>query len=457
MDQTFFFDAAWLPDGWRRDVSVSVRGERIVAVTAAAPADPRAVRARLVVPGLPNLHGHAFQRALAGLAERRGPGDNDDFWSWREVMYRFLADLEADDLEAIAAYAYADLLEAGYTSVGEFHYLHRSTQGTLYTNPAELALRHIAAANLTGIGITVLPVFYESSQFGGAAPTEGQRRFSTDLETFERIVMAVRAAIGTSAAANVGVAPHSLRAVTAGHLAALLERHRAGPIHIHVAEQTREVEDCLACTGLRPVEWLLRNADVDPRWCLIHATQINAAETAALARSGAVAGLCPVTEANLGDGVFPLPAYRSAQGRWGVGTDSHIHLDAAMELRQLEYAQRLLLRRRTVLAHADQPSTGASLFREALAGAAQALGLPVGAIAPGYRADFLVLDAEHPDLESRSGDLILDTWIFVQGRALIRDVIAGGRRVVENRRHRARAHIDAAYRRVLRRLLDAQS
>ena len=453
MDRTFFFESAWLPAGWQDGVRVEVRGELITDVACGAVAGPHDVRLRLVLPGLPDLHSHAFQRAMAGLAERRGPSGADDFWSWREVMYRFLARLEPDDLEALAAYAYADLLEAGFTCVGEFHYLHRTPQGGLYANPGELALRHASAADTTGIGLTMLPVFYESSQFGGAPPTPGQQRFITDLATFGRIVEAVRTEIQPSPGRNVGIAPHSLRAVTAGHLSALLDRYREGPIHIHAAEQMREVEDCLASTGARPVEWLLRHAALDTRWCVVHATHLTPGETSDLARCGAVAGLCPVTEANLGDGIFPAPDYRAAQGRWGIGTDSHIRLDAAGELRQLEYAQRLLRRRRNVLARPDQPSTGASLYQDALAGGAQALGLPVGAIAPGRRADFLALDADHPDLAGKARDAVLDTWIFAQGRSLIRDVIAGGHIVVENRRHKERERIDAAYRRTLRKLL----
>ena len=453
MNRTFFFASAWLSAGWRRNVRVAVREGVITEVACGAAAAPDDVRLKLALPGLPDLHSHAFQRAMAGLAERRGPGGTDDFWSWREVMYRFLERIEPDDLEAIAAYTYADLLEAGFTCVGEFHYLHRTPRGGLYDNPAELALRHAAAAHRTGIGLTLLPVFYESSQFGGAPPTPGQRRFITDLETFGRIVERVRAEIPPAPGHNVGIAPHSLRAVTPAHLSALLDRYREGPIHIHAAEQLKEVEDCVAFTGARPVEWLLRRAALDTRWCVVHATHLTPEEISALAHCGAVAGLCPVTEANLGDGIFPAPAYRAAQGRWGIGTDSHIQLDAACELRQLEYAQRLIRRRRNVLARADQPSTGASLYQEALAGGAQALGLPVGAIAPGHRADFLVLDADHPDLVGRAPDVALDTWIFAQGRSLIRDVIAGGNTVVENRRHKERERIDAAYRRTLNKLL----
>lgn len=453
MNRTFFFDSARLPAGWRRNVRVSVRAGVIERVTPDDAPRPGDEQSALVIPGVPNVHSHAFQRAMAGLAERRGPDGADDFWSWREVMYRFLARMEPDDLEAIAAYAYADMLEAGFTSVGEFHYLHRSPEGSLYGNPAELALRHAAAADLTGIGLTLLPVFYESSRFGGAPPTPGQRRFITDLDTFADVVARLRAHLRQSAHRNVGIAPHSLRAVTADHLHALLRQNPRGPVHIHAAEQMKEVEDCLAFCGLRPVEWLLRHAGVTARWCLVHATHLAPEETTGLARSGAVAGLCPVTEANLGDGIFPATAYARARGRWAIGTDSHILLDAAGELRQLEYSQRLSLRSRNILADPGQPSTGEALYQCALAGGAQALALPVGAIAQGYRADFLILDAAHPDLAGRGEDVVIDTWVFASGRPLIRDVIAAGRKVVENRRHVDRERIDAACRRTMARLL----
>lgn len=455
MNRTFFFDTAWLPAGWRRKVRVTVRGGLICEVACGAAAAPQDVQLALALPGVPNLHSHAFQRAMAGLAERRGPSGTDDFWSWREVMYRFLERIDPDDLEIIAAYTYADLLEAGFTTVGEFHYLHRDPHGVLYQDPAELALRHAAAADSTGIGLTLLPVFYESSQFGGAPPTAGQRRFITDRGEFARIVERVRAAVPPSGARNCGIAPHSLRAVSAAQLALLLGEHPHGPVHIHAAEQVKEVEDCLAFTGQRPVEWLLAHAGLDERWCVVHATHLTDREITGLARSGAVAGLCPITEANLGDGVFPARAFCDAQGRWGIGTDSHIRLDAAGELRQLEYSQRLVHRRRNVLARADQASSGTSLLEAALRGGAQALALPVGAIAAGCRADFLELDEAHPDLAGRGPELTLDTWVFAVGRSLIRQVIAGGQTVVEHGRHRHRDRIEAAYRRVLGRLLHA--
>lgn len=452
MSQTFFFDSALLPSGWSRNVRIETCGGIIAHVRAEAVRGAADRHEALVIPGLSNLHSHAFQRAMAGLTERRSPSGQDDFWSWRELMYRFLGRLEADDVEAIAAYAYADMLEAGFTSVAEFHYLHRTPAGGWYDNPAELATRHLSAAEATGIGLTLLPVFYESSQFGGAPPTAGQRRFITDLEQFAAIIEQLHRRSLRADGARIGIAAHSLRAVTADHLFALVRQYPDRPMHIHAAEQLKEVRDCVAFCGQRPVEWLLHHVGLDDRWCLVHATHLSAEETLALARSGAVAGLCPVTEANLGDGIFPARSYMEAGGHWGIGTDSHISLDAAAELRQLEYSQRLTLLSRNVLARVETPSSGRSLFDAALRGGAQALGQAVGAIAPRHRADFLVLDQSHPDLAGRREDAILDTWQFVLGRRLIRGVVAGGQLVVESHRHRARERIDASYRRVMDRL-----
>jgi len=455
---SLFCDAALLPEGWRPRVRILISAGVIETVTPDAALEPGDERAAIVVPGMPNVHSHAFQRAMAGLAERRGPQGTDDFWSWRELMYRFLERIEPDELQAIAAYAYADMLEAGFTSVGEFHYLHRTPSGGLYADPAELALRQLAAADATGIGLTLLPVFYEASGFGGAPPTAAQRRFVTDLDAFAEIVARVRDAMGgeratqCGAARAVGIAPHSLRAVTPGALRSLLRLYPRDRVHIHAAEQPKEVSECIAWSGRRPVEWLLENAPLDGRWCIVHGTHVVPSEVAALAASGAVAGLCPLTEANLGDGVFPAIEYQAEGGRWAIGSDANICLDAAGELRQLEYSQRLLRGVRNALAASERSSTGRCLFEAAAAGGAHALGLSIGAIAPRHRADFVLLDDSHPDLEGRSGDALLDTWIFSGGRTMIRDVIAGGERIVKQGRHRDRERLSAAYRKAASRL-----
>ena len=445
----FFFDTALLPQGWTSRVRVTVEDGVILAVTPNTSPEPDDIHEAAVLPGFPNVHSHAFQRAMAGLAERRGPGQ-DSFWTWREVMYRFLGRLDPDMVEAVAAYAYADMLEAGFTAVGEFHYLHRAADGGLYDEPAELALRHVAAAAEMGIGMTMLPVFYAHAGFGGTPPTPGQARFITDIDLFAGIVETCRAT-GT----KVGVAPHSLRAVTPEELAQVVALADGAPIHIHAAEQLKEVEDCLAWSGQRPVEWLLAHETVDARWCLVHATHLTPEELRDLAGSAAVAGLCPITEANLGDGVFDAAPYLESGGRWGVGTDSNVSIDAAGELRQLEYAQRLSRLGRNVLATRRRPSTGRALLDGALRGGAQALGRPMEAIAPGMRADFVCLDMGCPDLEGRSGDELLDAWVFVHGRQLIDRVYAGGQLVVDGGRHRLRNRIGARYRSAINALYGA--
>ena len=453
------FAHALLPDGWADDVLIEVgpTGDILrVDPSRLAPLAPQDEAVERVdgvaVPGLPNLHSHAFQRGMAGLAERRGEAE-DSFWTWREVMYRFLDRLTPDDVEAIAELAYAEMLESGFTSVAEFHYLHHQPGGAPYDDPAEMAGRIAAAAEATGIGLTLLPVFYAQSGFGGAPIAPGQIRLRNDPDEFARLVEASRSHLRRVPDAALGVAPHSLRAVTPENLRAVLGAAPAGPIHIHAAEQVKEVEDCLAWSGARPVEWLLDNAAVDARWCLIHATQMVPEETAALARSGAVAGLCPVTEANLGDGIFDGRRYLAADGRYGIGTDSNVRIGAADELRALEYAQRLRDRARNVLG-APNVSTGRRLFDGALQGGAQACGRRIGRLEAGMRADIVVLDESHPALVGRRGDAWLDGWIFAGGEACVRDVWVGGRQVVAEGRRRDRETIHGSFTKVVRRLLD---
>jgi formiminoglutamate deiminase len=446
VERSFFFEHAFLPGGWRRNVRLESQNGRIVSARPDVRPEPQDRRERIAVPGLPNLHSHAFQRAMAGLAERRGPAD-DNFWSWREAMYRFVRAMGPDEVQAIAAYAYADMLEAGFTTVGEFHYVHRTPDGGAYADPAELALRHVAAAEETGLGMVMLPVFYAASTFGGAPPTSGQKRFIADLDAFADIVDRAGVAVRDSRLGRgLGIAPHSLRAVPPQLLTPLIQLKPEGPLHIHAAEQVKEVEDCLAWSGLRPVEWLLERVGLDPRWCLVHATHLTEDETRRLAASGAAAGLCPITEGNLGDGTFPAVAYLEAGGRFGVGTDSNIQLDAAGELRQLEYSQRLTLRARNVLAPASGASTGQRLLEAALEGGAQALGLGAAGLRPGAPADFVVLDALHTDLATVGEDNWLDAWIFALGRRGVDKVVVSGEIVVDGGRHRARDAIDARYR-----------
>ena len=439
---TIFAEQALLSEGWRNDVRIDVTAGLVATVE--ADAAPRAgdERHEILLPGMGNLHSHAFQRGMAGLAETRGPGA-DSFWSWREVMYRFALSMTPDEVAAVAARLYVEMLEAGFTRVGEFHYLHHAPDGKPYADIAEMAGRIAAAAGETGIGLTLLPVFYAHSGFGGAAPGEGQRRFINDVDRFARLMEASRAALAGLDGAVLGVAPHSLRAVTPDELAAVTTLGD-GPIHIHIAEQVREVEDCVAWSGARPVEWLLANALVDGRWCLIHATHMTNAETAAMAASGAVAGLCPITEANLGDGVFPAREFLAAGGRFGVGSDSNVLIGLADELRQLEYSQRLFHRARNVLA-APGASNGRALFDAALAGGGAALGAGQAAIAAGAPADLVSLDPSHPTLAGKAGDAILDAWIFAGG-ASVDCVWVGGQKRVEGGRHRLRDAVADRYR-----------
>jgi formiminoglutamate deiminase len=448
--KSFLFDHALLPDGWKRDVRVDVVDGTIAEVRAGAQRDGAEPVAGIAVPGLPNLHCHSFQRAMAGLAERRGPA-HDSFWTWREVMYAFLAALRPDDVEAIAAFAYMEMLEAGFTAVGEFHYLHHDPEGRPYADIAEMGSRIAAAAVQTRIGLTLLPSFYANGGFAGVAGTHGQRRFLTDPDAFIRLFARSREIVRGVPDANIGVAPHSLRAVTPHSLRTVVESCD-GPIHIHAAEQTKEVEECVAALGRRPVAWLLDNHDVGPRWCIVHATHMDDGEIRRLARSGAVAGLCPLTEANLGDGIFPGDRFLSDGGRFGIGSDSNIEIDAAVELRQLEYGQRLRDRARNVLAERAGQSTGRRLYDAALAGGAQALGRHIGLLEPGRRADIVVLAADHPDLAGRSGDLWLDAYLFAGGRRMVRTVLVGGDTVVKDGQHRAHPAIIERYRAVASRL-----
>ena len=443
-----WFERSLLPDGWAERVRITINGATIAAVETGVDPGPGDERHGAALPGLCNVHSHGFQRGMAGLSERRGRPD-DDFWSWREVMYRFLDRLTPDDIEAITAQAYVEMLEGGFTRVGEFHYLHNDVDGARYADPAETAGAIIAAAEATGIGLTLLPVFYAHADFGGAPPAPGQRRFISDVDRFARLVEASRAKLPADAV--LGVAPHSLRAVTPDELAAIVPLAEGGPLHIHAAEQVREVEACVAWSGARPVEWLLDNAAVDARWCLIHSTHVDAHETVRLAASGGVAGLCPVTEANLGDGVFPAVDYLAAGGRFGVGTDSNILIDAASELRAIEYSQRLTLRKRALLVGEAEPSVGATLFAKAQAGGAQALGVTSG-LAPGYPADIVSLDLDHPALVGAGSDL-LDRWIFAARPGAIDSVWRAGRKLVEHGRHIAADTIADRYRRTVTALL----
>jgi formiminoglutamate deiminase len=400
---------------------------------------------------MPNLHCHSFQKGMAGLAERKGP-TSDSFWTWREVMYRFLGQLTPDDVEAISAYAYINMLKAGYTAVGEFHYLHHDCDGQPYADLGEMAARIAAAAAQSGIALVLLPCLYTYGGFGKAPPTAGQVRFINGIDRFFRLVERCREIALKRTGCGVGLAAHSLRAVTPEGLAALLQAIPSGPFHIHAAEQIKEVNDCIVALGERPVAWLLNHADVNSRWCVVHATHMEPGETTALAESGAVVGLCPLTEGSLGDGIFDGARFVEAAGRFGVGSDSNILIDPAAELRQLEYSQRLSLRARNVLARRQNESTGERLYRDAVAGGAQALDLRTGSIEVGHRADIVVLDSDDPHFAATPQEAWLDIYLFVLGKSLVKDVFVAGQRVVQSGAHRDESRVAQRYREVLARL-----
>lgn len=451
---TLHFAAALLAEDWRDNVRLTLANGRILKVeTGVAPA-PGDERHAVAVPGMPNLHSHAFQRAMAGLTETRGPGD-DSFWSWRELMYRFALTMTPDDVEAVAAQLYAEMLEAGFTRVGEFHYLHHDSDGRAYADPAEMAGRIAAASAGAGLKLTLLPVFYAHSGFGGAAPGAGQRRFIHDLDGFARLMDGARRHLAGLPDAVLGVAPHSLRAVTPEELAAVVPLAAGGPVHIHIAEQVKEVEDCVAWSGARPVCWLLDHAAVDGRWCLIHATHMLPNEVRDMAARGAVAGLCPVTEANLGDGIFEGAAFRAAGGRFGVGSDSNVEIGVAAELRQLEYSQRLANRARNVLADPGR-STGRTLYDAALTGGAAALGAAHPVLAEGAPADIVSLRTDDPAVLAAKGDRHLDAWVFAAGNRLVDDVWVNGVNQVTGGRHRDRARIAERFACTMKRLVAQQ-
>ena len=447
---------ALLPDGWRRDVLLEwdVRGD-LALVKAAAKPPLGVARAEYVVPGMVNLHSHAFQRALGGLTERAGDS-HDSFWTWRDLMYRFAGAITPDQMEAIAAQLYSECLRHGYTSVCEFHYLQRDLDGELYARPAETAERVVAAAHGAGIGVTMLPVLYSHAGFGGLALRPEQRRFRSDVEQVLQIVAALEPL--RNGQVEVGAAPHSLRAAGVEQVRALAAALPAGrPLHIHIAEQRAEVQQCLDFSGRRPVEYLMEQVALDARWCLVHATHLAPEEVDALAASGAVAGLCPTTEANLGDGLFPLTPYIEAGGRFGIGSDSHVSHSAVEELRWLEYGQRLAQQRRNVAATPAQRDVGHFLWQGALQGGAQASGRRVGALAAGHRADLLVLDGAHPNLEGTAAADVLGRFIFCGNDNLVRDVLAGGRWVVQGGRHMAQEAIAKRYKQAIHQLREVRA
>jgi formimidoylglutamate deiminase len=456
---SLFAEHARLQDGWRRDVLLEWDDHGTLIAVTPDTTQPAGVQKANgpVLAGMPNLHSHAFQRAMAGLTEYRA-NPTDSFWSWRDLMYRFAARISPDSLGDIARWLYIEMLKAGYTSVCEFHYVHNTPDGAPYANPAEMAARVVGAAEQSGIGMTMLPVLYQYSGFGAREPTPGQARFIHTPESLLDALVSLRSTQPENGNRRYGVAPHSLRAVskeTLGRMLAGLDREFPGaPVHIHVAEQTAEVDACLDVLKARPVQWLLDNFDVNERWCLVHATHVDENEVRAMAASRAVAGLCLTTEANLGDGIFPTHAYLADNGRFGLGSDSHIALDWRSELRLLEYGQRLTRRERNVLASEKQTHVADRLFDAAVQGGAYATGRAVGALETGRRADFIVLDPDHSAIAGQAPDAWLSGVVFCEhGETPVLDVCVGGKVVVEARRHRDEREAFGQYRKTLAGLL----
>ena len=443
---------ALLPGGWARDVVVATAAGTITSVTPGVPRGDAEDAGGALVPAMPNVHSHAFQRGVAGRTGHAGASGEDSFWTWRQAMYTFLERLDPEGFEAIATQVYVEMAKAGYGCVAEFHYVHHDAAGQRYADPAELSKRVLAAARRIGVPLTLLPVFYAHGDFNGAAPSPAQRRFVMQTDEFARLLETV-APVARADGAVLGSAPHSLRAVTGDELERVVAATPAhAPIHIHIAEQTREVEECIAWSGRRPVEWLLAQGQVDARWCLVHATHMVERETRALAASRAVAGIAATTEADLGDGTFPGVAYSGAGGRWGVGSDSNAIVDPFAELRQLEYSQRLFWRRRNLMHHGSDASVGTAMWLAAATGGAQACGRNAGTIAAGAAADLVVLDRDDPALAGHGGDTLLDAAIFGPCRAPVRHTMLGGHWVVRDGRHADEDAVLADYRRAIARV-----
>ena len=437
-------ETALLPDGWAHDVSIRIEAGRIAEVTTGVKGQGHGV----LLPAPANLHSHTFQRAMAGLTEARTAGQ-DSFWTWRALMYRFLERLGPEDVQAIAAQAMVEMAEAGFAALCEFHYLHHPVGGGTYADPAEMTGRIVQAARETGLGLTHLPVIYEQGGVDGRPLAGGQLRFGSAPEVFAGLLSGAGQALAGMPDSVLGVAPHSLRAVSLATLHRLAGM-TPGPIHIHIAEQVAEVAEVQAAWGARPVEWAVANLPLDGRWCMIHATQMTPDEMSALARTGAVAGLCPITEANLGDGIFDGPGWLASGGAFGVGTDSNIRISLTEELRLLEYSQRLGGKARAVMA--DGRSTGRLLWEEAAKGGAQAAGRGTGRIEVGQWADLLALDTGDLRLEGLAGDQLLDAFLFAGRDGLVTDLWSAGRHIVRGGRHIAREATEARFRATMRRL-----
>lgn len=453
----YFAKRAFLSEGWADNVHFTVENGLIRDITPNSNEQYQDVLlSGPVLPTLANLHSHAFQRVMAGVAEVN-LNPNDSFWSWRDLMYRVVQKLTPIDVQVIATQLYIDMLKAGYSQVGEFHYLHHEAGGLAYQRPEEMALQLLHAADLAGIGMTLLPVLYSHSGFGGRAPNVGQLRFIHSSDSYLALHNACEKAIYKERSNGVrhklGICFHSLRAVTKVQIETVLAGlNKSIPIHIHIAEQQKEVEDCLHWSGLRPVQWLHNEIGLDERWCLVHATHLDNSELNAIAESNSVAGLCPSTEANLGDGIFPAVEYGEAKGRWGIGSDSHVSLSITDELRSLEYSQRLRDQQRNRLYCPEQQFVGDYLFQQALQGGNQACDVSLG-LAIGNRADFMVLDGEHPFIEASESKDLINRWIFACNEKIVKDVFVAGEQVVFDFKHKYEESSRKAFVQVIRKII----
>ncbi|PVZ88020.1 formimidoylglutamate deiminase [Serratia sp. S1B] len=449
----YFASRALLPSGWAHNVrfDVNAQGQLTQVIPHADSAGAHHLHGA-VVPGMPNLHSHAFQRAMAGLAEVAGQSQ-DSFWTWRDLMYRLVQSLTPEQVGVIARQLYIEMLKGGYTQVAEFHYLHHTPQGKPYADGGEMTGRLSQAAQQAGIGMTLLPVLYSYAGFGAQPAQAGQKRFIQNVDSYLQQQQVVAQQLANQPLQNHGLCFHSLRAVELQQMQQILAASiQSLPVHIHIAEQQKEVNDCLAWSGQRPVAWLFDHLPVDQRWCLVHATHLDRDELQQLASSKAVAGLCLTTEANLGDGIFPGDSYLHHQGRWGIGSDSHVSLSVVEELRWFEYGQRLRDQRRNRLTTPEQPSVGDLLYQQALQGGAQACGVAIGQLAVGYRADWLVLDGDDPYLAAAPDASILNRWLFAGGNQQIRDVFVAGQQVIEQGRHALQQQSSAEFLQVLKTL-----
>tara|TARA_R110000787_G_scaffold73456_2_gene163651 strand:+ start:78820 stop:80187 length:1368 start_codon:yes stop_codon:yes gene_type:complete len=451
--QQLHFEQILLATGWDKDITLKIDPSGYIqSIERTKSHEMGETITGAAIPGMPNLHSHAFQRAMAGLAEKRS-SPTDSFWSWRKVMYGFLDMLEPEDVTAITAQLYMELMRGGYTAVAEFHYLHHSRTGQPYEDMSLMSQAVIEGARVAGMPITLLPVFYAHAGFGGLPPESGQRRFINTLDNYQELFSALQRLEMQDPNLTLGVAPHSLRAATKEEIVELLKFSPETPFHIHIAEQQKEIEDCIASYGRRPVEWLYENFDVNKRWCLVHATHLTDAEIIQTAKSKAVVGLCPLTEANLGDGIFPAKRFISEEGSFGIGSDSNICLNVARELESLEYGQRLLHQERNVLTSTAFPNTGHFLYKKSMSGGARALGQPHGGLQVGARANFVTLDLEHPDFYGRDQENFLNILLFSAAADFKTDVYIAGEKMVAQGRHKREEEITRTYKAHMSKLL----